>query len=92
VTEVDPAERPADPEEYYDRQLVGLTVLDAAGATLGPVTAVLHLPEQDLLEIDLAGERRLVPFVGALVSEVDLASGTVRLVDVPGLLRDVDDA
>ena len=34
---------------------------------------------------------RLVPFVRALVPEVDLAAGTVRLADVPGLLTDLDD-
>jgi 16S rRNA processing protein RimM len=90
VTDVDPDERPSDPEEYYDRQLVGLSVLDAAGSTIGTVGAVLHLPEQDLLEIIVAGETRLVPFVGELVPEVDLAAGTVRLADVPGLLGDLD--
>ena len=29
---VDPSERPDDPEEYYDRQLRGLRVLDAPGS------------------------------------------------------------
>jgi hypothetical protein len=33
----------------------------------------------------------LVPFVRALVPEVDLDAQTVRLADVPGLLTDLDD-
>ncbi len=84
-------ERPDEPEEFYDRQLVGLAVHDASGTKTGRVAAVLHLPEQDLLEIDTASGPRLVPFVQALVPEVDLAAGIVRLADVPGLLVELDD-
>lgn len=91
VVDVDPAERPTDDEEYYDRQLTGLTVLDAGGRAVGPVTGVVHLPGQDLLEIGTAAGTRLVPFVRALVPDVDLAAATVRLADLPGLLTDSDD-
>ena len=90
VVDVDPDERPSEPEEYFDRHLVGLTVLDAAGAVVGTVAAVLHHTEQDLLELETPTGRRLVPFVRALVPEVDLSVGTVRLADVPGLLEDED--
>ena len=31
VADVGPGERPDEPEEFYDRQLIGLRVLDAAG-------------------------------------------------------------
>lgn len=84
-------ERPDEPEEFYDRQLSGLMVRDAAGAEVGRVAAVLHLPEQDLLEIDTDDGRRLIPFVRALVPEVDLGAGVIRLADVPGLLSDLPD-
>jgi 16S rRNA processing protein RimM len=90
VIDVDPHERPADPEEYFDRQLVGLTVLAAGGATVGRVTGVLHHAEQDLLEVQGDDTRHLIPFVRAIVPEVDLAAGTLRLADVPGLLGDED--
>ncbi len=88
VTDVDPAERPGDPEEYFDRQLIGLTVLGADGAIVGPVVDVLHLPEQDLLEVqtDQPHKRHLIPFVTAIVPGVDLDARTLRLADVPGLL------
>jgi 16S rRNA processing protein RimM len=92
VVDVDPSERPVDDEEYYDHQLAGLRVLDADGAEVGTIADVVHLPEQDLLEVDLADGPRLIPFVEALVPVVDLAGGAVRLADVPGLLRDLDDA
>ncbi len=90
VAEVDPSARPADEEEYYDRQLRGLTVLDHAGAAVGTVTEVVHLPSQDLLAVTTENGERLVPFVVELVPQVDLAAGTCTLADVPGLLTDED--
>ncbi|GAB3763238.1 ribosome maturation factor RimM [Microlunatus parietis] len=86
VVDVDPAERPDRPEEYYDRQLIGLRVLDAAGTEVGRVSGVAHLPAQDLLEIDTGDGQALVPFVTELVPDVDLDQGQLRLADVPGLL------
>lgn len=91
VARVDLDVTPDAPGEYYDRQLVGLAVLDAVGTEVGRVTEVVHLPAQDLLAVDLAGSSRLVPFVEALVPEVDLVAGHVRLADVAGLLTDLDD-
>lgn len=91
VVQVDATARPADEEEYYDRQLTGLRVLDVAGVEVGRIADVIHLPEQDLLEVRTEAGTRLIPFVRALVPEVDLAAGAVRLADVPGLLTDLDE-
>lgn len=91
---VDVAEDAVPDEEgtYYDRQLVGLGVVDHTGASVGTVTAVLHLPAQDTLEVRTQRSGvRLIPFVTALVPVVDLSSGTVHLADVPGLLVDEED-
>ena len=84
-------EVPTDDGEYYDRQLVGLRVRDAAGVDVGSVSEVVHLPAQDALEVSTAEGPRLVPFVQDLVPVVDLDQGFVRLADVPGLLTDLDD-
>jgi len=88
--DVSATDRPDDPEEFYDHQLVGLLVVDETGDELGRVTEVLHLPGQDLLAVatdrpGVDGEV-LVPFVTEIVPEVDLAAG--RLVARPpaGLL------
>ena len=91
VTEVDADERPDDPDELYDRQLIGLRVVDAAGTDRGAVTQVVHVPGQDLLEVDTAIGKRLVPFVNEIVVDVDLAAQTIRLADVTGLLEDLED-
>ena len=83
------SERPADPEEFYDHQLVGLAVRTEERGIVGRVRDVLHLPSQDVLVVATDGGREaLVPFVGALVPAVDLHLGEVTVADRPGLLDD----
>ena len=79
-------EAPSEPEEYFDRQLVGLRALNAGGEQVGEIVDVLHLPAQDCLTVETASGRCLVPFVSALVPRVDLAAGEVQFADVGGLL------
>lgn len=88
VTDVPAAELPTDDGEYYDRQLVGLEAVTVDGAAVGRVLAVLHPGGQDLLEIATVAGPRLVPFVEALVPEVDLVGGRLVVNDLPGLLTD----
>jgi 16S rRNA processing protein RimM len=84
-------EAPEDPDEYYDRQLVGLAAVDLDGAALGTVSAVVH-GAQDLLQVRTPdGRDTLVPFVQALVPEVDVAGGRVVIADRPGLVTPFPD-
>jgi 16S rRNA processing protein RimM len=79
-------ESPDDPDEFYDHQLVGLAAVDLDGHPLGEVTEVLH-GAQDLLQIRTPdGRDALVPFVAALVPEVDVEAGRVVVADRPGLV------
>ena len=81
---------PEDPEEFYDHQLVGLAVVTLDGTPAGTVAEVVHTGAQDLLVVRRAGrEDALVPFVTALVPEVDLAAGRLLVADRPGLLEDL---
>ena len=85
--DVDPDELPADESEFYDRQLIGLEVRNAADAVIGAITAVAHHGEQDTLVLRRgSGDEILVPFVSEIVPIVDLAGGYVVVTDVPGLL------
>lgn len=87
VVEVDPLERPEDPEEFYDHQLVGLGVRTQAGEQVGTIAEVLHLPGQDVLAVRRGGGAEvLVPFVADIVPTVDLDSGFVVVTPPPGLL------
>jgi 16S rRNA processing protein RimM len=84
-------ESPDDPDEYYDHQLVGLDAEDLDGRRLGEVSAVVH-GAQDLLQIRTPdGRDALVPFVAALVPEVDLAARRVVVADRPGLVTPFPD-
>lgn len=90
--DLDPDARPDDPEEFYDHQLVGLTVYDTDGALRGEVAGLVHGGAQDLLSITTPTRRDvLVPFVTALVPEVDLAGGRIVIADRPGLLEPEQD-
>ncbi|UFN45729.1 ribosome maturation factor RimM [Nocardioides okcheonensis] len=85
-------ETPEDPDEFYDHQLVGLAVVDLDGTALGEVRAVVHGSAQDLLTVRTPdGRDALVPFVSALVPEVDLAAGRVVVADRPGLVAPFPD-
>jgi 16S rRNA processing protein RimM len=84
-------ESPDDPDEFYDHQLVGLAAEDLDGRALGEVTAVLH-GAQDILRIRTPdGREGLVPFVAALVPEVDVPGGRVVVADRPGLVAPFPD-
>jgi 16S rRNA processing protein RimM len=76
---------PDDPDEFYDHQLIGLSVVTSEGETVGEIIDVRH-HGQDLLVIQRGGDEVLVPFVKALVPEVDLAAKHVVVHAPPGLL------
>lgn len=86
-----PAEA-VEEDEFHDTDLIGLTAVDPAGSTLGEVVAVQHHPAQDLLVVRTPSGERLVPFVEALVPEVDPAAGRLVIDPIPGLLDEVPDA
>ena len=92
VVTIDPDATPEDPEEFYDHQLVGLTVTTTDGLHVGEVTDVVHGTAQDLLAVRTPdGRDVLVPFVAALVPVVDVRAGRVEVADRPGLLAPVDE-
>jgi 16S rRNA processing protein RimM len=88
--DIDPADSPAEPDEFYDHQLVGLEAR-ANGSRIGTVAEVLHLPAQDVLAVDLdSGRQVLVPFVEQFVPLVDPDAGIVQIEPVEGLIEDED--
>jgi 16S rRNA processing protein RimM len=75
--------------EFHLLDLVGLEArLLPTGEPLGRVTNLLHAGN-DLLEVELkeSGRRILVPFVRAIVPQVELDEGWVGLTPPPGLLE-----
>ena len=81
---------PAEDDAWFDHQLVGLDVV-REGETVGRVVRVEHLPAQDLLIVKVRDDEVLVPFVKAIVPEVDVAGGRVIVTPPAGLFEDLPD-
>lgn len=79
---------PEEDDAWFDHQLVGLEVF-RDGAVVGRVARVDHLPAQDLLVIGTGDREVLVPFVKAIVPEVDVKAGRVVVTPPSGLFEDV---
>jgi 16S rRNA processing protein RimM len=83
--------RPVEEDAWYDYQLIGLTVR-RNGLAVGTISRVDHFPSQDLLIVDTGDSEVLVPFVKAIVTGVDIESGTMDIDPPIGLFEDpVDD-
>jgi 16S rRNA processing protein RimM len=82
-------ERPPlhDPDEFYDSDLIGLSVQTVEGLVVGPITDVLHSVADSLLVIATDGREVLVPFRKEFVPVVDLAAGLVQIDPPEGLLE-----
>jgi 16S rRNA processing protein RimM len=65
---------PLEEDEYYNFQLVGLTVEEEGGRVLGQVKDVLDYPANDVLELDSGV---FLPLVEACVRQVDLGGGRI---------------
>jgi 16S rRNA processing protein RimM len=88
----DVLEDAGEEDAWYERDLVGLKAVTVGGDQLGEVTALETRPAQDLLVIRLTdGRVARVPFVTAIVPEVDIKGGRVVL-DPPAGLLDLDES
>lgn len=86
---------PTEDDAWFDHQLVGLDVV-RDGQAVGRVIRVEHMPAQDLLIVranadaaDADAHEVLVPFVKAIVPEVDIEGGRVVVTPPPGLFEDL---
>ncbi|MCA1978389.1 MAG: ribosome maturation factor RimM [Thiobacillus sp.] len=67
---------PPEENAFYWSDLVGLTVVNLQGVELGKVDSLMETGAHDVLVVK--GRRvTLIPFVAAIVGEVDLTRGTI---------------
>ena len=86
VLDEDEDESDLEEESWYEEDLVGLAAYDPAGERVGEVSGLVNGAAQDLLVIRLQdGAEALVPFVAAIVTEVDLEAGRIVVDAPPGL-------
>ena len=90
LVNTDVSDLPAEPDAWYDHQLVGLRVV-RDGEAVGKVARVDHLPAQDLLAVETASGEILLPFVKQFVPTVDIAKGEVVITPPGGLFEAIED-
>jgi 16S rRNA processing protein RimM len=75
------ADLPAtDNDEFYWGDLLNMTVVTLAGATLGSVAALLETGAHDVLRVTNAeGQEWLIPFVSPIVCDVDMDARRIRV-------------
>lgn len=78
---------PAEPGEYYWRDLVGLKVETRDGRSLGKVNNLIARGEQDILVIGEGADEILVPAVEPIVAKVDLREGIIVIDPPEGLIE-----
>ena len=85
---------PADEDEFYIADLVGLEAVDVSGETLGTIVDVPNYGGGDLIEIrpPHGGESLLFPFTKAVVPEIDLAGRRVTIAPPDEVEADDDEA
>src|SRR5215470_10145206 len=76
-----PRERlpPAEPDEFYHADLIGLRAVDYAGRECGTVVAVHNFGAGDLIELQPpeGAQTELLPFDAATVPEVNVRGGAI---------------
>lgn len=93
VVFVPTADRPALPEgEYYHHEIIGLTVLDETGKTLGELVEIIITGANDVYVVKPAtGSDILFPALKEVILGVDLSAKTMRVHLLPGLLDEKDE-
>ena len=62
------------PDEFYWKDLIGLTVEDGRGTVLGEVSGLIETGANDVLVVRSATGEELIPFVDRFITTVDLAN------------------
>lgn len=76
------------PEYPLPFQLMGLTVKDEEGETLGELTGIMQSGAHDVYEVKGGEKDFLVPAVPEFVVSIDLDEGEMVLRPIPGLIED----
>ncbi len=83
IKEADSATLPEG--EYYDYQLIGLTVYDQ-GEDIGRLADILHYSANDIFVVRNAENKdTLIPALKALITKIDLAAASMYVELPPGL-------
>ena len=77
--------------EFYYYELLGLSVMDEKGASLGEVTEIIQTGANDVYVVaNEAGHEILLPAIAEVILDVDLESKMMQVHLLPGLVEDGD--
>lgn len=68
-----------EPDEFYWADLLGLKVLNVQQESLGHVTELLESGAHAVMVVIDGETKRLLPFVGHVVKDVDIPAGVMRV-------------
>ena len=89
VTEA--ALKPLEEGSYYYKDIIGLTVIDEHGQTLGKVSEILSPGPNDVWVIPRPGKSELLlPFLKSVVQTIDLEQKEAHVIVPEGLIDDAD--
>lgn len=74
--------------QYYEFELVGMTVVDEAGRALGTLEEVLETGNNHVFVIRREGRELLIPSTRQVVASVDVPSRTMTVRLIKGMLDD----
>ena len=78
---------PLEKGEYFLHDLIGLTVMDHLGKRIGTVEWILETGGPPVLMGTASdGKQFMVPFAPGTIQDVDLEKGSIRLINLPGLV------
>lgn len=85
-------DRPSLPEgKYYHHQLIGLSVVDKNGTSLGKLTEILETGANDVYVVrSESGKEILLPAIPSVVLDVNQAQGRMRVHLLPGLIDEME--
>ncbi len=82
---------PAEEDEYYDFEMLGLEVVTEEGRVLGRLVEILETGANDVFIVEPEeGPPILLPAIAEVLREVDFTAGRLTVHLLPGLLPDAE--
>lgn len=73
-------------DEYYWKDLIGLTVVTDQGVGLGKLSRIMETGANDVYVVEGDGKEYLIPAIVDVIQLIDLAAGTMTITPLEGLL------
>ena len=73
-------------KQYFIHDVIGLTVVDQAGSTIGTVKDVLRMPAQDVYVVATGGRDVMIPAVKEFIISIDLGTRSMKVHLIEGML------